>query len=395
MKKYTLVITFFLISFYNYAQVNLAQGNATSKDYYTEISFEFIKDKIIVPVEIEGKTYRFMFDTGAPNVLSKELFSKIKTKPLGSLPVSDSQNNESDLKAVATPLIKFGNVTFQNIPALVSDFNANEIFKCFKIDGFLGSNLIRNSIVQIDLKRKKIIFTDNKKKLSLNKKNSKKIKLLGSQKKPYLWIYLEAFKTGKDHVLIDTGMGGFYDLSLRSFNIFKKENVLDPIASSKGSSSFGIFGQAKKQEQKRVLIDEIEIVKTNFLNFVTTTTNDSNSRIGIDVFKYGVGTIDFINKRFYFNSYKETVDLKKGLFGFKSTIVDNKLVIGFVWDKDLKDKIAYGDQIIKINNTDFSGFNTCEFIMSDFKFNELNKITLTVKKKDGKEITLELQQKNY
>ena len=42
--------------------IDLNIGEVKSKKYYEEISIEFIKDKVIVPLSIEGKDYRFILD---------------------------------------------------------------------------------------------------------------------------------------------------------------------------------------------------------------------------------------------------------------------------------------------------------------------------------------------
>ena len=51
-----------------------------------DINFEFIKEKIIVPVKIAGKNYRFLLDTGGILEVSQELqdyFSFVETESTG------------------------------------------------------------------------------------------------------------------------------------------------------------------------------------------------------------------------------------------------------------------------------------------------------------------------
>jgi hypothetical protein len=66
--------------------------------------------------------------------------------------------------------IKIGNTTFAGIPTLV---NLPDQLKCWHVDGIVGSNLLRNSIVVFDGQKHQIIITDQLDKLPfLNKKNS-------------------------------------------------------------------------------------------------------------------------------------------------------------------------------------------------------------------------------
>lgn len=394
MKRFFLSILFLATVSYNFSQqINLAQGNAATKNYYSEISFKYVKDKIIIPVNIQGKTYKFLLDTGAPNIISKELYNTINTSLLGKIPVSDAHNKKSSSEVVSIPSLTFGVVTFENTPALVHDLNESEIFKCFKVDGFLGSNMLRNSIIQIDLNNKLIRLTDNKKSLQLDKKNSTKLKLIGNQKKPYIWINFKGKGTVKEQVLIDTGMSGFYDISSKKLPFLQKSNVFDTIAKASGTNSFGLLGAAEKKEQIRLFIPNISIANSDFKKLVTITTNDNNSRLGTDLLNYGSITVDFKNKRFYYNTFQQTANLEKKLSGFEPTIIDEKLVIGFVWDEDLKSTIKFGDQILRVNDVDFSNLNVCDFVTKKSIIKNAEGLEVLVKKENGEQILIKIHKK--
>ena len=50
-----------LVSFAGYGQkVKFNRGRSVEKNFYAVIPYEELKSKLIIPVEIEGKTYRFM-----------------------------------------------------------------------------------------------------------------------------------------------------------------------------------------------------------------------------------------------------------------------------------------------------------------------------------------------
>ncbi|MCD6543498.1 MAG: clan AA aspartic protease, partial [Flavobacteriaceae bacterium] len=308
---------------------SLNKGEIQTKDYYSEITFEYVNSKIIVPVEIEGKSYRFILDTGAPNIISKELFHAIKNDSLTTIPIMDINQKEEDLMVVSIPKLVLGDITFNNSASLVYDLKRNRIIDCFQIDGFIGSNMLRNSIVQIQLKNKLLKITNDKKRLLLHKKNSTKLKLLGMQSLPFIWMNLFGNGKAKDQILIDTGMSGFYDMSFLSFKIFEEENILKFVDSSKGSTASGLFGFHTKTVQYRTLIPKIKIANSSFTNFVSITTHDKYSKIGTDILNYGDITIDYKNKRFYFEPFqKEKIDLKEKLLGFKPAYIDDKIVIG-------------------------------------------------------------------
>ena len=380
MKK-KIFYLFILLTINNYSQnKGLNIGYTKSKNYFEEFHFDFIKNKIIVPVEIEGVTYKFILDTGAPNIISEELNKVINPKPLQIIPVTDANGKRNKLSVVSVKTLKFGNIIFKNTATLVYNLNTNPILKCFGIDGFIGSNMLRHSIIQIDAEQQKIILTDNRKKLNLNKKNSVKIKLIDPQSSPYLWIALKGTNHAKEHVLIDTGMDGIYDIALKNYTLLKKEKIFTPIGESKGASGISLFGDVPLKKHLKLHLPTLKINGLEIKNSITHTTNDDNSRIGAKILKYGIITIDFKNKRFYLNPKHKTINIKAPPLNFSKTIKNGKLIIGFVWDTKLKEKISYGDEILEINGKKIV---LCDLITNAFFYDKSGPITLKIKPKKG------------
>ena len=172
MKKNILIFILLLMS-NSYAQkIDLNIGEIKNKNYFDKIIFEFVKEKVLVPVKIEGKTYRFILDTGAPNVISKEIYDLVKPKLIKSIPISDANDVEKTMDVVLLEKLEIGSITFEQTATLVYDLNSNPIFECSGADGFIGSNMLRNSIIQIDNNQKILVITDNIKNLSVETKES-------------------------------------------------------------------------------------------------------------------------------------------------------------------------------------------------------------------------------
>lgn len=258
MKKLIVIFSFFIFSQFCLGQNSFSfnGGESDQIDYYSSIPFENVNGKIILSVKVKNKTCRFILDTGAPTSISSKLFDELNPPMITKIPISDANNKIDSLSVVRLYDIKIGDVNFTNIPTLV--IKDNIIFECFQIDGFIGSNLLRNSIVQIDDKNKNVIITSDAKKLKLDKKHSSDL-ILDNQSSPIITIYLKNKKKAKEQLLLDLGMNGFYDLALNNFNLFSKYEIFQVLANAKGSNSIGIFGVAADATQYRLLLPQMEI----------------------------------------------------------------------------------------------------------------------------------------
>ena len=367
---------------------------STEKDYFASVNYEYIKGKIIIPVVIEHKTYRFLLDTGAPNIISSKLNGLIRPEFQKSISVKDANNKKQSMNIVRIPLITIGGVSFYNFSALVNEPGPNLFFDCFNIDGFIGSNLLRNSIIQILPEKQLIKITRNKKRLSLNKKNAMKLSLVGDQSQPFIWLKIKNHKKASEQVLIDTGVGGFYELSNDHFQILQEDSLFNEVNEGIGSVGGGFFGVEEKSKYYRITVQEIGISNSTFKNISVETTNSKNSRIGTEILEHGNVTIDFKNKRFYYDAFQTTIDLKKKSYGFSPAIIDNKLAVGIVWDEDLDKDISYGDQIIEINGVDYTKVDVCDLITKKFMFQESENLEIVISDENGKKKTV-LLQKDY
>lgn len=349
------------VSFKISAQDFFRAGELKEKKYLEIVDFEIVKGKIIVPVVIKGETYRFLLDTGAPNIISERLYKKSGSELLTQTPIKDANNNIDTMKVVRLSELNLGNLTFENSTSLVSDLENHDLLKCFEIDGFIGSNLFKNTVVKISLKEKKLYITDNVKNLKPLTKGIK-LQLVGGQASPYIKANIkgENNKKATEAVLIDTGMDGLYDISDRVFKIFDAENIFSNRRSALGSGSIGIFGKAEIETRHQITIAEFGIDKSVFKDLSATTTDDNNSRIGLNLLKYGDITIDFKKQKFYFENTSE-IQLKAPE-KISYILEDSKLIIDFVWDETLKDKIQHGNQVIRIDNLDIKNMEICELL---------------------------------
>ncbi|MEE1896712.1 retropepsin-like aspartic protease [Flavobacterium rakeshii] len=345
----------------------LNKGKVIQKNYNTNVPYKDIKGLIVVEVIIKGKTYNFIVDTGAISLISPQLYEELGLKSSSEVNVSDSSDLNQQMKLTTLPPVQVGDITFENVPAVVSE---NIYFmQCLGVDGFIGSNMLRNCVVKFSYKDKTVSFTDKRKNFDTYKKNRTDLLKDKFQSNPYLYIYLKNNDIiAREYLLFDTGMIGLYDLSLTAYDTFRKFNVFSVLHQAKGAYSVGIHGVENQKEHSMLLLPKLNFAGTIFKNITTTTTSDKKSRIGSQILQYGDVIIDYPHRHLYFNPYTNgEVDLTEKNWPIQPVIKEDKLIVGLVWDSQFNGRINEGDEIIKFGEIDYSNLDPCEAFRLNLK----------------------------
>lgn len=135
----------------------LVNGGEVVMQARTErVALEITNDLLFCQVVIEGRPYKFILDTGAPTVISMELYEALGLKEERALKVVDSQKNKAKQIISVIPSLRLGNMEFRNIACVAIDLKAMST-ACFGIDGFIGANLLSELIWQFDYANKEAI----------------------------------------------------------------------------------------------------------------------------------------------------------------------------------------------------------------------------------------------
>jgi hypothetical protein len=372
-------------------KVDFINGTIKQQNFCDTIPFEYVRNKIIITVKVNGVSKRFVFDTGAVLTISEELQNAMKYAKLGSVEVGDVNGKSSDAKIVSVKEMQIGNLTFQDIPSVVMDIKNTYPISCLNCDGIVGSNVFKNCMVAIDLSQKVLILTDNLQKLALQNAYQTTISI-NKIGKPYLQIYLDNDISFEG--LFDSGSDKFMSVSDKIYDKAVKKGSAKLLNEGFGITSIGINGIAAAEKKNRASIKQVTFGAASITNVITITSEKTKNAIGIQLAEYGTITLDYINKVFYFVPVKQVQDYKnQKTLGFKDIPEKKFYAIGIVWTNTQAEKIGLknGFQILKINNQDFSTRTTaddCSFAMADFFKNP--KINLTYKDDKGDVKNVEL-----
>lgn len=363
------ILHLFVLKSNTYAQKTpLSQSKSVNAAFLDTIPFEFKKNKIIISVFLNGKQRKFILDTGAPVLITKELQEECQFKIIKKELISDINGRLDSTYRLQVPHIQIGKVDFKEITGSLADLNAG-LLACFQIEGIIGSNLLKNSILHIDYQKKQIILTNQIKKLRLSSENAIPLLLEENQGTPI--IDIKPFPQAKEQILIDTGDDGFYSMGLRSFYFFMENTNLHQylVSQAKGADTYGLHGLEQDTTKHILHFDSLKIGKNYFSGVRTTTYTNPNSRIGAELLRYGTVTIDYLNRQFYFVPFSNLQPIvlqssRDTKLGFSLKGEDNLLKIGAVWEgsQAWQKGIKSNEIIEKINDYELLGKNICELL---------------------------------
>ncbi|MEN5054016.1 retropepsin-like aspartic protease [Sphingobacterium kitahiroshimense] len=364
LKIFIVAVILLLWSFKSFSQeaFTMNQGTIKEKIYDQSLPYEQLSGKMFVYITINGESYKFLFDTGAPLIVSNKIYTKLQLKKIQGVNVNDANGQKEESIITLLPQLNIGNITFLNSSAIVIR-DDNDLFKCWGIEGIIGSNILRNSIVQIDQKSKTITIKNSIENSPLDKKSYLKMELSDVHSTPYINLNFDKNNVKVlDRVLFDTGANCFYDMSLETYNSLKGDsNLIKTLAQTDGVTSLGLHGKGQEQKVFALKIPKLFINDQVFSNVNTITSSGSESLLGTKILKYGKITLDYKQRRFFFEPY-ENIELKNiGKIREVGHIFhNNKFIIGVVYSKNLEKIVNVGDEILEIGNKNFANTSFCE-----------------------------------
>ncbi len=380
MRKIVYLFFAFIILSCNSVSKIFNSGKLASTNYEEYISFNYDNNFALIDVEINGKPYTFLVDTGAPTCISNEIYEDLNIKPIKTISISDSQGQNNYQELVVVPEIRIGNLSYENIGAVVVDLRNVFEFNCMGIDGIIGANQMAKSYWKFDYENHKITITDQLEKLDIASYTDSMRFFYTSQKTPYIVGRANGIKTTFTY---DTGSSGNIDIK-KTIGKFKNSKSY----SSYGNSNIGLYDTKDSVSIRTVKIDSLYF--NDLFVGAQTVDLDHGSLIGNDFMNKHDIVMDWKTQNIYLKKLKDYETTKSTSFGFGYRLKDNQTVVSRLI-KELDTDLKLGDQILKINNQDLSKVdesNACN-IYNDFTLKGLDRIELTYMR-NGKEKTITL-----
>lgn len=353
------------------------------KKFDETVAAEYVTDEILVPVKINGKTYTFLFDTGAITILSGEIVKELGLNAVTSNKFVDSAGNTTMENFYMVPEITFGSVAFQNVGVGSFDLSKFSQLLCRPIDGIFGSNMMRVCNWEIDYDASSV------------RMSSDKIKISDSYSIPFVQNFSGTPRVKLDMAGInfladvDTGNNGSLDIPLEFFEKSRLKNA--KIATSHGKGFYSLLGNAQ-QDEITVLADSLYMGDALLSRRIRVSPspmvligNDFFSPVGKFAINYKKGELLLPKKK---HTPKPEMT-----FGFTPLFENGKIIVGVIWKNSQAEKqnLAVNDEVVSLDGTNVGSLTAMEWCEMRTRLMRQDNLNVVVRKPDGKIVTLTLE----
>ena len=291
-----------------------------------KLEFKLVENVIILPVELNGKFFNFILDTGVVNTMFFSMnqydYSKNSDSPVQML---NGLGNGQKLKSFkkSDNIIRIGKAYCENFTLFVVDDTSVDFTGMIgvKIDGIIGYDFFKQFAVEINYDKNFIKFTTNN---FLTKKDTKEYEKLDisflNENKPLIEVSAGDYGNVLTYrCLLDLGLNSSFwvcDSEIFKNKIELEEDVL--LGSSLNDHIFGQRGTVSIMNigSHRIRNPIIYVPKSKFLKNISIM-NRQASLGSLIIRKFNV-IIDYKRKAFYLkkNKYFEEENLinKTGIF---------------------------------------------------------------------------------
>ena len=340
----------------------------------------------IVPVKLRGKTYRFLFDTGAPTSISKEMQKNLKYKVVDRGHIIDSDRNKLRVDYVRVDSIIIEDIKFSNVKAFVADFTGNPTLACLQLDGILGSNMMQACNWQIDYTKQQIDLSSDP-----FLTNEPGVFEVGFRADSQYDIMLD-LKMGRatvSNMKIDYGNNSSISVPHKVFTVLREEDILKESFLEEGYNQGGIGAKPVAMKRYYGYLDSLKI--GDLYSTDLTIKTGKSGLVGREFLSRYLVAINWSEKKIRFKPH-ETWEDTRTTFGYSLGLNSKGEPILFgvtEGSSAARNGLEMGNKVLRVDTIDFGdGGSYCDYINHIPSINDT--LSITVENRDGQLLTVKL-----
>lgn len=350
------------------------------------IPYELIHGKIVIPVKVNGRTVKYIIDTGGRTATVKEEALRMEAQ-LGLMQAMVSDFNQIGMNYPTATLsdVLFGTSYHLNSLETMVIPN-NGFFKELGVAGLLGGDAFAQAVVTFDARQKIIVLNYPYRPEGLKITEGQPL-YPGDRLQSIVEM---DFGGVRKKVLFDTGVREMLVLCEKDY---KHAGIpVRKIASSFGINGVGIGGLGEPVASDKVVVEKMNFGGKDFTQAGSITSRMDISIIGYEMLNYGKVIIDYMRNRFYFFPFDpQPADLGGAPLAWNVGVlpVKGRFEVTTVWDS-MQRKVELGEEVLRINGTDMSAVAPSQLEVERL-LGEESTALLTLKDKAGKTRQVEIK----
>ena len=369
------------------------EGRIKQTSFNVEIPFEYRLGLVIIKVELNNETYDFVFDSGAPNVLSKELAATLGIKGLITQDIGGHQGNRQPMDFTKIEALTIGGITFEETAAGIGDFNQSTEVGCLEIDGIIGSNLMRLAVWKIDYRNQIITITNTKESLSLGKDTKRIPFYSNSVHTPYCDLKINGIV--EKNMMLDLGATEGFNLSYNNYKKIQKAVSNNKEVVDYGYHGAGFYGYGNIDSLYYLQADDLSIGEIQLNNQVIKFSKSFTPTIGTGFFKNYDLVMNWTDQEFLLSPHTVYDNHKLIHKGINFNYQDGALSIASLVTGSEAEAlgIQVGDKVIQIDGKDYAAMTQAAYCKLFGQANWYKEIKRVVINRNGEALSFDLKNK--
>lgn len=317
------------------------------------IPYEFIREKIVIPVVVNGVKVKYIVDTGGQTGTMWEEAMKMNVESAGSL-VSISDLNGTGVsyqKGILKNIELSPNYQIDQLNTMV--LPEVGMFKELGVAGILGGDAFAQSVITFNSCKKIMIINYPYRPRGLKVQDGVEM-FAGTTHHSIVHVHVGGERV---KMLFDSGAHGFFSISKDDFIQFREKGLCKQTDQAYGVNAAGLLGLGDAVDVYKGSVLELDFLGKKFIQVGCITSPTSQSIIGVDILKYGEVVIDYMRNRFYFFPFNDDVEDMGGAPRTWNVGImprNDRFEVTTVWSS-MKDQLSFGDEVIDVNGTKLAG----------------------------------------
>lgn len=362
------VLVFVLISCSS-ANINktLKQGCLIQENFKTIIPFTYTNNGwVVLEVVIKDETYNFILDTGASNVISEDLANKLNLEVLGTEKIQDINSLSNQINYTSIDSIKIKGLDFEETVFGILEFKKIAELDCIKIDGIIGSNLMRKAIWDFNFDEQLITIVDDEEKLNIPNNSTTTKMYIGVGGIPSITLKVNGRKELNN--TIDLGNAGSNLLRIDHFEKQLENNLIHKYVKG-DQKAWGGFGRAESKPFYHAIVNSLTIGNYTATNIFTVANTGSGNNLGLSFFKNYRVILNWNKKKMTLIEKHSPSTNSYESFGFTTLFNDKSIFVNAIIKKsNASQYLKQGDKILSINEVNYTNLENedyCDFLNND------------------------------